>query len=104
MVGHTEVLKQVDSVNNKKAQTVNLSNLLHRPKAKNQSKHVAHIKQDHELNISLDETTLKHAAKDALESQTPVFGEFDIQNTNRVAGTMLGSEITQKYGAEGLPE
>ena len=27
-----------------------------------------------------------------------------IRNSNRVTGTILGSEVTQRYGAEGLPE
>ena len=33
-----------------------------------------------------------------------VAATLPIRNTNRVVGTILGSEITRRYGAEGLPE
>ena len=31
-------------------------------------------------------------------------GNFEINNTNRVVGTILGSEVTRKHGRAGLPE
>ena len=31
-------------------------------------------------------------------------GSFPIKNTNRVVGTILGSELTRRHGPEGLPE
>jgi len=33
-----------------------------------------------------------------------VKASLPIQNTNRVVGTILGSELTRRYGMEGLPE
>ena len=30
--------------------------------------------------------------------------ELPIKNTNRVVGTILGSELTRRYGSEGFPE
>ena len=35
---------------------------------------------------------------------TKVTGSFPIKNTNRVVGTILGSELTRRHGPEGLPE
>jgi glutamate synthase (NADPH/NADH) large chain len=43
-------------------------------------------------------------AKDALENRTPVKIALPIQNVNRTAGTMLGSEVTRRHGGAGLPE
>src|SRR6185369_15453348 len=40
----------------------------------------------------------------ALEHAEPVRATLPIRNTNLVVGTILGSEITRRYGAEGLPE
>jgi hypothetical protein len=34
---------------------------------------------------------------------TPVVAELPIRNTNRVVGTMLGSEVTRRWGRDGLP-
>ena len=43
-------------------------------------------------------------AKDALTDKTPVEMQLPIRNVNRTVGTMLGSEVTRRYGADGLPD
>jgi glutamate synthase (ferredoxin) len=40
----------------------------------------------------------------ALDKLTPVSAVMQIRNTNRVVGTILGSEITRRYGSRGLPD
>jgi glutamate synthase (ferredoxin) len=42
--------------------------------------------------------------KPALENKQPVHAVLPIKNINRVVGTLLGSEITRRYGLEGLPD
>jgi glutamate synthase (ferredoxin) len=43
-------------------------------------------------------------AQPALERREKVVYTLPIQNTNRVVGTILGSELTRRFGPEGLPE
>jgi glutamate synthase (NADPH/NADH) large chain len=43
-------------------------------------------------------------AKPALELREPVTAILPIRNTNRVVGTILGSEVTRRFGAAGLPQ
>ena len=43
-------------------------------------------------------------SQDALEHGTPVAFEVPIRNVNRTVGTMLGSELTRRCGAAGLPD
>ena len=43
-------------------------------------------------------------AAPALERKEKVKATLDIRNTNRVVGTILGSEVTRRYGPQGLPE
>ena len=43
-------------------------------------------------------------AQSAIESGNQVQAVLPIRNVNRVVGTILGSEITRKYGLEGLPD
>ena len=43
-------------------------------------------------------------ARRALEMRQPVHIELPIRNVNRTVGTMLGSELTRRYGGEGLPD
>ena len=62
------------------------------------------IGQDHGLEKSLDRKTLLALAQPALERGEPVRATVPIRNVNRVVGTMVGSEVTRRYGAEGLPE
>jgi len=44
------------------------------------------------------------ACKPALKRGTPVSLTFPIRNVDRTVGTILGSELTRKYGAAGLPD
>ena len=60
--------------------------------------------QDHGLDESLDVTTIVPLCKDALENKKPVNINLPILNTNRTVGTILGYNITKRYGGEGLPE
>ena len=62
------------------------------------------IAQDHGLEKSLDVTQLLDICKPAIERGEKVTAELPIRNVNRVVGTITGSEITRKYGADGLPE
>ncbi len=60
-------------------------------------------RQDHGLEKALD-WKLMEAAKPALEEAKPVQAEFAIRNVNRTVGTILSSNISRKYGEDGLLE
>ncbi len=59
--------------------------------------------QDHGLDQALDNELLVLCAP-ALDSQQPVEIDMAIRNVHRTVGTMLGAEITRRYGRAGLPE
>ena len=61
------------------------------------------IDQDHGLEEALDQQLLELAAN-ALESGQPVSIDLPISNVNRTVGTILGSELSRKYGNTGLPD
>ena len=52
----------------------------------------------------MDMTVLMDICKPALEQKKAVEATLPIVNINRVVGTIVGSEITKKYGPAGLPE
>jgi glutamate synthase (NADPH/NADH) large chain len=58
--------------------------------------------QDHGLDRALDNTLIQ-LAEGALEEGRPVRLELPIRNVNRTVGTMLGYEVTKRWGGEGLP-
>ena len=61
------------------------------------------IDQNHELDKALDNKLIE-LAQPALDKKEPVRIEMPIRNVYRTLGTMLGYEITKRYGEEGLPD
>ncbi len=59
--------------------------------------------QDHGLAGALDNTLIQ-LSEGALNDARPVSLELPIRNVNRTVGTMLGAEVTRRYGSEGLPD
>jgi glutamate synthase (NADPH/NADH) large chain len=61
------------------------------------------IGQEHGLDAALDNTLIQ-LCEGALLDATPVSFELPVRNVNRTVGTMLGSLVTRRYGAQGLAE
>jgi glutamate synthase (ferredoxin) len=59
--------------------------------------------QDAGLDDVLDRAIIAASAP-ALDRRTPVDLAFSIRNTDRAVGTMLGYEVTRRYGGAGLPD
>ncbi len=59
--------------------------------------------QDHGLDKALDNTLIQ-LAEGALDGGDPVRLELPVRNVNRTVGTMLGYELTRRWGSEGLPD
>ena len=100
-VGHVESLDTRKAVEHWKAAGLNLEPLLVRPDVDSPLHNT--IKQDHGLDAALDNTLIK-LSEAALTKGEAVRIDVPVRNVNRTVGTMLGAEITRKYGAEGLPE
>jgi glutamate synthase (ferredoxin) len=103
MVGRVDKLEPRQAIDHWKASGINLSPLLWQPPVGDEVGRYCQIAQDHGLDKALDVTTLLDLAQPALERAEPVQAAMPIKNTNRVVGTMVGSEITRRYGADGLP-
>ncbi|OIU68776.1 glutamate synthase large subunit [Rossellomorea aquimaris] len=104
MIGRTDVLLANEAIDHWKAKGLDLSALLYQPDVPEKVSRYAVRKQDHELEKTFDYQELIPRCRKAIEDKEPVEVSTAIRNINRVTGTMLGSEITKRYGAEGLPE
>jgi glutamate synthase (NADPH/NADH) large chain len=104
MIGRTDVLKQSTGTGHWKARGLELSCLLHQPDVPAGTGRYCRTRQYHALEKSLDRQFLLELCRDALEQGKQVEAKLPIMNTNRVAGTILGHEVTKRYGGEGLPE
>jgi glutamate synthase (NADPH/NADH) large chain len=103
-IGHAELLNTDEAVHHWKASGLDLSPIFEVPTetpyggAKRRTRG-----QDHGLEHALDRTLIQ-LAEAALEDAHPVRLELPVRNVNRTVGTLLGSEITRRYGGDGLPE
>jgi glutamate synthase (ferredoxin) len=104
MVGHTECIQRRGAIEHWKAHGLDFSQILYRPNVPETVDRHCRIAQDHGLEQSLDHTTLLGLCQPALERKTPVSATLPIRNVNRAVGTILGSEVTRRYGANGLPD
>jgi len=101
MIGRTDLLYVDDAIQHWKARGLDFSELLHRPDVPYAIRHCE--PQDHRLDDVLD-VRLLQAAAPALERGERVVIERPIHNTDRTVGTILGSEVSRRYGEQGLPD
>ncbi|MFF4247166.1 glutamate synthase large subunit [Streptomyces sp. NPDC001822] len=107
-VGHAELLDTERAVTHWKAQGLDLAPLFHVPELPEGAVRHQIAEQDHGLAKALDNELIKLAADalgaDSAESAQPVRAQIAIRNINRTVGTMLGHEVTKKFGGAGLPD
>ena len=104
MVGRTDKLIPWKAIEHWKASGLDVTPILHQPEMGAEVGRFRSQDQDHGLEKSLDVTKLLAICKPAIERGEKVRAELPIINVNRVVGTIVGSEITKKHGANGLPE
>ncbi|MFI8004359.1 glutamate synthase large subunit [Streptomyces sp. NPDC086010] len=107
-VGHAELLDTERAVTHWKAQGLDLEPLFHVPELPEGAVRHQIAEQDHGLAKALDNELIKLAADalgaDSAEAAQPVRAQIAIRNINRTVGTMLGHEVTRKFGGAGLPD
>jgi glutamate synthase (ferredoxin) len=104
MVGRTDMLEPREAIDHWKARGLDFTNILYQPKVADDVGRYCQIPQDHGLEKALDNTHLLKLCAPALDRKEKVSATVDIKNVNRVVGTIVGSEVTRRYGAEGLPD
>ncbi|HOW64372.1 MAG TPA: glutamate synthase large subunit [Candidatus Paceibacterota bacterium] len=104
MVGRTDRLEVRRAVDHWKARGLDFSRILYQPEAGPEVGRYCQVPQDHGLQEAYDYQVLLKICQPALERQQKVKATLPIRNSQRVVGTMLGSEVTRRYGAVGLPD
>lgn len=104
LVGRIDLVRQKSQDDNFKLSRVDLKRILFRPYIDASVGHMHTIDQDHELERTLDMSKLLRMCRPAIEDQKPIRAKLAITNINRVVGTLVGSEVTRRYGESGLPD
>ena len=101
-VGHVESLDVRAAIDHWKASGLDLGPILARPEPVPGSSLRNTTGQDHGLDRALDQQLIARSAA-ALEHGEAVRIAVPVRNVNRTVGTMLGHEVTRRYGGDGLP-
>ncbi|RAL24295.1 glutamate synthase large subunit [Thermoflavimicrobium daqui] len=105
MIGRTDILKVSERTKTHwKTRYLDLSSLLYQPDLPKEIGKYHQKKQDHQLEKSFDYQKLLPLSQPALDKGDKVEATLTIRNTDRVVGTILGSQVTKQYGTQGLPE
>jgi glutamate synthase (ferredoxin) len=104
MVGRSDRLEMAPALDHWKAHGLDLSKVLHQPEVPASVGRRCRIPQDHGLERGLDSSVLLPLCRPALEHGRRVSATLPICNRDRVVGTLLGSEVSRRFGPEGLPD
>ncbi|MCW2904386.1 MAG: hypothetical protein JWO67_6651 [Streptosporangiaceae bacterium] len=102
-IGQVELVDARKAVDHWKASGLDLAPILHKPDLPEGTPLRRVTTQDHGLEKALDNTLIQ-LSEGAIQYGDPVRLEVPIRNVNRTVGTMLGHEVTKKWGGEGLPD
>ena len=103
MIGHVEMLDVAAAESHWKQRGLDFSDLFHRPDVPHAIRQCESQGLADELEKVMDQKLLRMAAP-ALQRGEQVEIDLPIMNTDRTVGTILGSEVSLKYGPEGLPD
>jgi glutamate synthase (NADPH/NADH) large chain len=103
MVGRSDCVEVTPAVDHWKAAGLDLSPLLHQPAIPAGAARRATERQNPGLDGVMDHALIA-AAGAALEHGSPLEIARPIRNTDRTTGTLLGYEVTRRYGSTGLPD
>jgi glutamate synthase (NADPH) large chain len=101
-IGRVELLDTEHAIEHWKADGLDLSAVLAKPESPHGDALRRVRAQEHGLDAALDNTLIQ-LCEGALLDGSPVTLELPVRNVNRTVGTMLGSLVTHRYGADGLP-
>ncbi len=104
MIGRSDLLDMRQALDHYKARGLDFSKIFYRPEMGPDIAVRRVREQDHGIAQTLDLTTLIPACAPALERGEAVEVRLPIRNVNRTVGTILGSELTRRYGSAGLPD
>ncbi|MDU2467308.1 MAG: glutamate synthase large subunit [Veillonella sp.] len=104
LVGRIDLVRQKSQDDNFKLSRVDLKRVLFHPYIDASVGYMHMVDQDHELERTLDMSKLLRMCRPAIEDQKPIRAKLAINNINRVVGTLVGSEVTRRYGESGLPD
>ncbi|TDD82073.1 glutamate synthase large subunit [Saccharopolyspora karakumensis] len=102
-IGQVSALRRDNAVQHWKSRGLDLEPVFAEPRTPYSPVRRKVREQDHGLDQALDRTLIQ-LAEAALEDARPVRLQLPVRNVNRTVGTLLGAEVSRRFGGDGLPE
>ena len=102
-IGRVDLLDAERAIGHWKAAGLDISPILYQPELPEGSARHNTVTQDHGIDKALDNTLIQ-LAEGALQDATAVTLDLPVRNVNRTVGTMLGYEVSRRWGGAGLPD
>ena len=102
LIGHVECLDTRRAIDHWKASGLDITPILRVPENPYGQTFTQSVPQDHGLDEALDQTFIE-LAQPAIDDAHRVTIDLPIRNVNRTVGTLLGHEVTKRWGGAGLP-
>ena len=101
-IGRVDLIDAAQAIEHWKADGLDLTPILRVPDNPYGQPPAKSREQDHGLDAALDQT-LVELCEGALLDGSRVTLEMKVRNVNRTVGTLLGSMVSRRFGADGLP-
>ena len=101
-VGQAELLTSAAPAGHRNAAFLDLAPLLHVPSLPAGAARRRTTSQASQLHLALDNTLIQ-LAEGALADGSQIRLDLPVRNVNRAVGTMLGYQVTRRWGGRGLP-
>ena len=102
MIGRTDLLEENREIVPQKAEGLDLSKIIYRPKVPEGTSSRCVSVQDHAIDKVLDLELIK-LSEEAIKTAKKVEIDLNIKNFNRSVGAMLSGKVCQTWGERGLP-
>jgi glutamate synthase (NADPH/NADH) large chain len=102
-IGHSEFIDVNRAISHWKADGLDLSPILAGPAIAPNASRRKSTSQNHELEKHFDHKLIERFSNTFATSE-PASISLEISNVDQAVATMLGNELTKKFGAAGLPE
>ena len=103
VIGQTELLDLNTAISHWKADGLDLTPIFQGAGLEANAPRRRYTTQNHELEKHFDHALISRSEA-ALQDAQPVSISLPITNTEQAVGTMLGNEVTKRFGAEGLAD
>ena len=104
LIGRSDLLNKTTVLNHWKAKSIDISKIIYRPKALNESDYFNSATQEHDVNEVLDKELIKDCKEVLNKNKKSIILQKEIKNTDRSFGAMLSGEIAKRFGYNGLTE